>query len=237
MERRDTTMQFDPSQMKFYQPSLFEHGSTTTGMAEFFPEIWGVAEGLTRPDVGERRKAITFLAESGVSRISPLIVYLLATRLNDSDLGVRTLVVKILGDVLAKDVDGNPAPEIVRQNLSYYLSQMRTRQIYAILQVLIENPDLLPQAARLLNACPYAGNHLSDVLNSRKVPLDIRRKAIQLIGYVGYLDTLPALERMLTRLESRLNGQQAMPFAPQTAVEETELIPDIQETLLILRSP
>ncbi len=230
-------MHLDPSQMNFYQPPLFDYGSTTTGIAELFPEIWGVAEGLTKPEAGERKKAITFLAESGVSRISPLIVYLLGTRLNDPDLEVRTLVVKILGDVLGKDDEGNLAPEVVRQNLSYYLSQMRTRQIYAILQVLVENHNLLPQAARLLNACPYAGYHLSDLLNSRKVPLDIRRKAIQLIGYVGYLDTLPALERMLTRLESRMNGQQAMPFAPQTAVEETELIPDIQATLIILRSP
>jgi hypothetical protein len=58
-----------------------------------------------------------------------------------------------------------------------------------------------------------------------------------LIGRVGYLDALPALERLLARLESRLHGQQAMPFAPKSSLEEAELLPDLQLTLTLLRSP
>ena len=94
------------------------------------------------------------------------------------------------------------------------LGRMRTREIYALLQLLAYNPELTPQVGKLMNACPYAGNHLADLAASRKAPLEIRRYAIRLAGEVGYCDVIPTLERMLARLESRVNGQQAMAFAP-----------------------
>ena len=94
----------------------------------------------------------------------------------------------------------------------------------------------MPQIARLMNSCPYAGNHLADLAGSRKAPIDIRRYAIRLAGVVGYCDMIPTLERMLTRLESRANGQQAMAFAPPAALEDTELLSDVRDALLKLSS-
>jgi hypothetical protein len=89
----------------------------------------------------------------------------------------------------------------------------------------------------LLNACPYAGNQLADILSSRKVPLEIRRYAVRMIGLVGYLDAIPALERQLARLETRLHGQQSLAFAPVDMVEDAALIPDIRRALAFLQSP
>jgi len=113
---------------------------------------------------------------------------------------------------------------------------MRTRTIFGLLLVLVRYPDLLHQVARILNACPYAGTHLADIAISRKAPIDVRSKALQLIGLVGYLDAQPALERMLVRLESRLNGQQAMPFAPPVGLDDTNLLPDVKKAIAALEA-
>ena len=222
---------------KQFQPPLFDLGDSSTIVAEFFPQVWVAAEGLTVADVEQRREALELLAESKVARVSPLIGYLLTTRINDPDIQIRAQVVNILGDVLSADEDGNPAPEVVRYHLFNHLSQMRTRQIYALLQVLTFDGSLESQVSKLFNACPYAGTHLTDIVSSRKTPIDIRLKAVLMIGKVGFVEAIPSLERLLTRLESRLNGQQSLPFAPQTAKEEISLVPSIQTTLILLRSP
>jgi hypothetical protein len=125
----------------------------------------------------------------------------------------------------------------VRQVLSARLSRMRTREIYALLQAALHDLAIETQTACLLKACPYAGNHLSDILASRKVPLPIRQQAVRFISMVGYLDAIPALERMAFRLESRLNGQQAMPFVPISGIDDTGLLPDVKSALASLQSP
>jgi hypothetical protein len=99
------------------------------------------------------------------------------------------------------------------------------------------NQDCEADVAQLLNACPYAGNHLADILADRSKTLNIRKQAAHYIGRVGYLAAVPALERLQTRLESRLSGQQAMPFAPPMGTDEVELLPFVRETLAVLRAP
>ena len=106
-----------------------------------------------------------------------------------------------------------------------------------MIQVLASNPDLAPQVVRLLLACPFAGNHLIEIAHSRKISLDIRNTAIWLIGEVGYVDAIPALERLQIRMESRLNGQQSMPFAPPFGMDDSELLPGLKSALAMLRSP
>ncbi len=229
----------DPEDLLPYQEQLrlFDYGAPSSGMLELFPAVWGAIEGLTRPEASRRRIALDELSALGAARFSSLVVYVLATRLTDPDIETRARVVEILGRVIVPDEQGNPTPDVVLYHLNTYLSQMRTRQVYALLQVLEHKPELTPEVGRLLNACPYAGNHLADILVSKKTPLPIRRQAVRVIGEVGFLDALPALERMHTRIESRLNGQQRMPFAPSVSDDELALLPDIQRTLSVLRSP
>jgi hypothetical protein len=57
------------------------------------------------------------------------------------------------------------------------------------------------------------------------------------IGTVGYLEAIPALERLAARLEARLSGQQAMTFAPPSQSEENELLPIVRSVLHLLQAP
>lgn len=230
-------MEIEEIHLKPAQPTLFELGESSSGTLELFPGIWHLAEMLISPDVHLRRLAVIRLYETHSVRLMPLVAYLLATRIMEPDLDVRVQAIAALGDALVPDEQGRPAPEAVRQCLMGYLAQMRTRHIFSLLQVLPGRPDLEQDVARLLNACPYAGNQLSDILASRKLPVEIRRYAVRMIGLVGYLDSIPALERLLSRLESRQNGQQLMAFAPLESEDEIVLIPDIRRALAFLNSP
>ncbi len=218
------------------QLPLFEFGDITTGMIELFPTVWGAAESLSSAESKQRQQGLDLLVKCGATRLSPLVNYVIFTRITDPDMEFRSLVVRALADVLTPDEKGRPAPEPVRQHLVAQLARLRTREIYALAQLLAYNPDQMPQVARLMNSCPYAGHHLADLASSRKAPLEIRRYAIRLAGEVGYCDMIPTLERMLARLETRVNGQQTMSFAPPAGIEDEELLPDVKGALVKLSS-
>jgi HEAT repeat protein len=229
-------MDADPLLPQVKQPVLFSWGETSFGALELYPEVWAAAEALTSPDVNVRRLGVERLAKLGAARLSPLVSYLLATRLTEPDIEVRSRIIQTLSEVLEIDAQGDPAPELVRQALSIYLARFRTREIYALLQATIEQPPLEAVVARLLRACPYAGGHLADILSERKFPLPIRRQATRMLGRVGYIDAIPALTRVAARLETRLSGQQVMPFLSTSGSDDTALLPDIREALAALLS-
>jgi|GEM_PF-415334 len=218
------------------QPPLFviEQG---IGRLELFPAVWSAAEDLLSEDLRAREDGLRRLMELDAARFSPLIGYLLVTRLTEPDTSVRVGIVRALSEALSADSDGQPPPEESHSILCRYLAQMRTRQVYALLQVLDYDMTTNMHVDRLLNLCPYAGNHLVEILNDRKVPISLRVHAIEAIGRVGFLDTLPALERLEARLESRQNGQVTMAFAPAAGTKEIEFLPLIKKALACLRAP
>jgi HEAT repeat protein len=209
----------------------------TTGTLELFPSVWNAMENLTASDVDVRHQGLDKLLELNAPRFSPIVTYMLVTRLTDPDALFRKRVVLALGSILSVDENGLPAPDEVRSSMVQYLSQVRTRQVYAMLQVADEDEMSVDQVARLLDACPYAGNHLIDILNDQKASLGVRRMAAVMIGKVGYLDALPSLEKLQIRLEARLNGQKAMPFAPPPITNEADLLPSIHHSIFLLRAP
>jgi hypothetical protein len=225
----------DTSEPALPQPFLFVL-EESTGNLELFPAVWSAVEDLTKPDAHLRRKALEDLINLNAPRFSPIVAYVLATRLTDPDLENRSMVIRIIGKVLALDERGFPAPEEVRIVLHHYLSSLRTRQFYGLLQVSARDPSILLAVARILDFCAYAGTHLLDILSDIHAPLDIRQQAVRLIGQVGFLDALPALEKIENRLEARLNGQKTMPFAPPPGLNEAQLLPTIRETLNLLRA-
>jgi hypothetical protein len=222
--------------LPLHQPALFENFSEAHGAVELFPTVWGAVEEVAAPEVSLRHSALSRLEEMNAPRLLPLAAYMIATRLADPDLNFRIRVVKTLGTVLMPDVDGNQAQAAVLRYLTHYLSQMRTRIVYALLEVAAEDPSIVPDAARLLNTCPHAGGLMGEILTNRNIPLKIRKEAAFFMGEVGFLDTIPVLERLETRLASRLNGQQSMPFASVTDSEENELLPVVQRALSYLQS-
>jgi hypothetical protein len=229
-------MEVDDLQPDLSQLKLFEISDSSPGVVELFPAVWSALECLVAPDVSSRRKAVEYLGKNKAARISPLVAYMVSSRLGDSDLDIRAQAISILADALNPDEQGKYAPVEVRQCVESNLCEMRTRTIYGLLLVLGRYPDLLQEISRLLNSCPFAGTHLADIATSRKAPTDIRSKALQLIATVGYLDAQPALERMLVRLESRLNGQQSMPFASPPGFDDTNLLPDLKKAIAALDS-
>lgn len=218
------------------QPALFPL-EESTGSFEIFPAVWAALEKLVRSEPQLRRNALEQLEALNAPRLSPLVAYVLATRLTDPDLEIRSQVIRLLGDILSPDSKGHPAPDEVRNALRMYLSSLRTRQIYALLQISVIDPSTYPAVARILDACAFAGSHLADILADVHVPIEIRQQAVELIGEVGFTDALPALEKLKNRLEARLNGQKTMPFAPPAGLNESQLLPAIRKSLNNLRAP
>jgi len=217
------------------QPQLFLL-EESIGNIELFPAVWSALEDLTNQDKELRRDALERLVDLEAPRFSPVVSYILVTRITEQNLGLRARIIETLGEVLSPDINGALAPEDVRSSLYLYLSGFRTRQIFALLQVSAEYKSLKDHVAKLLNACPYAGNHLIDILNDHKTPIEVRKQAAIMIGLVGYLYALPAMERLSGRLEARIYGQKAMQFAPQSNSSESELLPVIHDALRVLRA-
>jgi HEAT repeat protein len=229
-------MDLDTLYLTPVQPTFLEVIETSSGLLELFPAVWSAAEGLTSPDVHVRSAALDHLLELGAPRLSPLISYLLATRIIEPDLPLRCRIVQALGELLVADDAGRQAPDAVRRHMITYLSQMRTRPVFCLLQTAIAQPDLDMHITRLLNHCPHAGAHLAEIFSNRGVSLEVRLQAVHSVGQAGFLEAVPALERLITRLEARRNGQQSMPFAPPPAApDESKLLREIEHTLHLLR--
>lgn len=229
-------MDADSFHIHLDQPSLFQFDDISTEAIELFPAVWSAGEAIISPDQQVRKEGLEQIAQAQAARFSPLIAYLLVTRLMEPDMDLRSRVVNILADALRLDSEGRVTPEPVRMQLINDLARMRTRQVFALLQVADFDPQNMDSVAILLNACSFAGNHLADILLDRKMSVSIRMRAVELIGKVGYLDAIPVLERIRTRLEARLNGQQHMPFLTLEDGDEVALLPGIQTSLELLQS-
>ena len=205
------------------------------GTVELFPTIWKALEDLTREDDEVRSAALEQIAELDAARISPVVSYFLVTRIIEPNLDLRARVVEILSGVLTVDENGLPSPVDVRNSLRIYLATLRTRQIYSLLQVSADYPELSSCVSLLLSACSFGGNHLVDILEERRNPLEIRKEAAQMIGEVGYLYTLPALEKIAGKLETHLEGQRMMSFTNQSRTNEVELLPLVNNAIISLK--
>jgi hypothetical protein len=221
-------------QINLSQPALFDFTHTTRGAVELFPEVWGAMEDLIVPKSALRLAAIERLVQLGAPRLSGLVAYLLATRLTDPDLTIRKRIIRVLVEVFSPDERGQLAPETVRGILSTYLVDLNPRAISCLVEASINDPSVISHVARLLNYCPDAASHLVDILTDRKASLEKRRRAAELIGKVGYLEAVPALERLQGRLAARLRGQQSMPFAPPPTPDEAELLPVVEHALSLM---
>jgi HEAT repeat protein len=239
MKKKDILLRMDdnPFILLMTQPALFEDiDESSHGAIELFPAVWGAVEDLAAPEAALRHQALDRLEDLNAPRLSPLVAYMIATRLTDPDLSFRQRAIQVLGQVLSPDAQGNLPQDSIVRYLTSYLSQMRTRAVYPLLEAAADSPSIAPYLARLFNACPYTGSHLGDILTNRKMPLRIRKQAAYFLGEVGFLDSIPVLERLEARLASRLVGQQSMAFAPPSAGDEIELLPDVQKALLYLKT-
>jgi len=82
-----------------------------------------------------------------------------------------------------------------------------------------------------LERIPGAAEHLIRISSDRALALELRRAAIELIGRGGFVDALPALSGLASRLEGQRSGQLSMTFAPRSQPEEMQLLPLLKEVL------
>ena len=192
---------------------------------ELLAVIWEAAESLTSTDTMKRVNGLERLVEFDAIRQLPLVAYLLATRLEEPDIELRTRIVRYLGSLINSDnFESNPAGR-VKETLMVTLSNMRTRQIFGLLQVTVYDKTAEADVMDLLSCCSYAGSHLSEILSNRDLPQEIRKQAAFFIGQIGYLDALPVLERMTNRLETRGSEQDAV------------MLPVLQNAVQLLPAP
>jgi len=207
------------------QLTLFAQQDPSQEPGVLFPEIWKAAESLTSPQDRLREEGLNELKAVNGFRRSPLLAYVLATRLTDPNLEIRFHVIQALGDILGMNERENSTPDLIRHHLQGYLSQMRRRQIFAILQVAERYSASEEDIVAILNMCSYAGKTLSGILSDRKAPVPIRKKAIYYCGRVGYVDSRSALERLIRRLQAQSERQTHMDFVSTSSnAEEQELI-------------
>ena len=187
-------------------------------------EVWLAAERLVSPRVIEREEALDYLVEQGSFAKSPLIAYLLATRLSDPDLEVRCHMVKALGDVLAGGEKGEQLPDPVLRQLQGFLAYLNKEQILDLLEVSEQYLSAEESLIEIFKLCSYAGNVVSGIVNDRKIPLGIRQKAIYFCGEAGFLETTSILQVLVMRIEKRNQVLRKFPLRKNTR-DENQLYP------------
>lgn len=219
------------------QPSLISaETENTQAVLELFPEIWQTAEKLSSPSVRARQKALAELRKTNAARVSPLIAYLLATRILDPEIKFRVRVVEDLAKVMRVDDDGRHAGESVRAQIVTTLSSLDKSGLMALVEAAVFENDQVENVITLVNYVPKAGEMLQEFMADRKSDISIRVMAITLLGQLGYVGALSEIERIQNRLEARQKGQQSMPFAPTQITNELELLPSLKRSMMILRS-
>ena len=204
------------------------------GSIEKTSVVWGAAEALTSPDLETRHTGLHQLVDQDAVRHHPLVAYLLISCLAEPDIALRAHIVDALADVVIPNGHGDPALAPSYMTLTNHLTGMRTRQIYALLQVADFDQLNEPRVAGLLDHCSFAGGHLADILTNRAISLSLRKQAAYFIGRMGYLDALPALERTVSRLESRYNGRSDL---VEMDDDDAQLLSLVRSSIELLRAP
>lgn len=207
------------------QASFFGEQHVQTAWADLPEEVLQAAGRLIAPDPQAREAGLSRLLTVQAHRVSPLVAYLLATRLSEPKIPLRYQVVRALGDICSWKED-NTTPDQVRHVLQAYLSDISRQQVLCLLEVADQYGTAEDLVANILNLCSFAGQELSDIFNDRNVSLDLRKQAVYLCGRVGFLDALPAVERLVSRLQAQNQRQTQMDFlhSPPGRREEELLV-------------
>ncbi len=223
-------------EMHFPQLTFLEFSDSISGTAELFPSVWQALEGVVSPEVNIRHESLDQLNALNAPQISPLVAYVLATRLIDPDLRFRQRVIETLGEVLTPE-EGEQPLKNVRQQLKAHCVVMGRGTILATLEVADMEPSVESHVAAIFRLCSHAGTILTELAADRRVAVPLRKQAIHFLGRVGFVEAVPHLERLVERLASRANGQKRMPFAPPSEPDETSLLTPVQATLSLLLEP
>lgn len=200
---------------------------------------WTAGEMFVSPHVEERRRGFAILCGTEAARASALTSHLLASRVDEPDLGLRAQIVHVLADYFEIREREHRYPPEVRGAVAGHLRKFDRPQVLALLDLhragreakIALRPDVL---VRICERIPNASVLLTHIAGDRSAPMPLRQSAIELVGQVGFTDAYPALQGLLLRLEGRRAGQLTMLFAPSDWPEDQALLPALRETLGVL---
>ena len=167
--------------------------------------LWETAENLISPDPYLRENALDQLKEiDGLDR-SPLIAYLLISRISEPELEIRFHLIQLLGSLVDYD---SPGQHLSDQSLGIAkdaLDQINKFQLIRLLEV--SDSYLAGENAikSILKLSSYAGGVLSGIVNDWKLPISIRQQAVFYCGECGYLSSKPTLQNLIQRVEKTRN--------------------------------
>lgn len=167
--------------------------------------LWDTAEGLLSPDPNIRDNSLDRLEEIDGFFRSPLVAFLLVSRISEPDLEIRLHLIQLLGRL----VDYNtPGQHLTDQSLVFAqdaLDQMDKIQLIKILEVSDSYLAAEGAISNILKLSSYAGVGLSGIVNDRKLPVSLRQQAIFYCGEVGFLSSRPTLQNLVQRVEKAKN--------------------------------
>jgi hypothetical protein len=192
------------------------------------------------PHIEERRRGFAILFGSEAVRRSLLTSQLLASRVDEPEMGLRAQIVQALADYFEIRGQEYRYPVEVRAVALSHLRKFERPQVLALIElhsaaraggVRLAHDAL----TRLIERIPNASAQLARLASDRAINLTLRRAAIELIGRVGFTDAVQSLEGLEARISGRRAGQMAMNFAPTDLPDEQALLPALRDTLHILR--
>ena len=210
------------------QLPLFVYGEPAENIAELLPAVWNATQALISPDATTRQRGLEAVLELGAQRASPLVAYLIAACMSDTDLHIRRRAIYIIADLISIEAGGLPAKEEIRKVIIGYLHSASEKIPYNLLEVALIDPFSEASIFQIFNVCPLAGITLGKILADVKNPVPIRQKAIYFVGWVGYQEVLPVLKRLLERLETRQSEQYTMSFAAKLRQHDDEILPALR---------
>lgn len=182
--------------------------------------------GLVAPDLEQRRNGLSLLVESGLHRRSAVAAGLLGRAIGEPDISLRKELVVAIAEALA-GAAASP-PEVIGY-LRDSLGQMRRRQIYGLLQIAAASSGHAALVHMLIEQCSYAGGTLVQILNDRRMDIQIRVAAARAIEAIGYLEAAQQVEMLENRIASRIAGQEDMGFIPSLEEEAQLLLPALHD--------
>ncbi len=163
--------------------------------------LWESAEGLISPDPHLRESSLDLLKEiEGVHR-SPLIAYLLISRISEPDLEIRFHLIHLLGDLVDYDSPGRHFSDQALVFAKNALDQVDKFQLIRLLEVSDSYLTAERAISNILKLSSYAGVGLSGIVNDRKLPVSVRQQAVFYCGEVGYLSSKPTLQNLVHRVD------------------------------------
>jgi hypothetical protein len=199
---------------------------------------WVAGEMFFSPHVQERRRGLALLLGSEATRRSPLVPQLLIARVDEPDLGLRGQIIQALSDYFEVRERQYRYPPEFRAVVVGCLRKFDRPHWLALLELQSSGRParLGPEALKaLLERIPDASARLAQLAGDRSVAPDWRCAAIEVIGQVGFTDTLPLLAGLEIRLLGCTAGQLTLGFAPLDQPEDQALLPALKDTLRRLR--